>query len=84
MLWRGGSLEEVAGADVLDTLNEYEIVAVQLAMAHGRVTTKGLADRAGKGNKLCAWTLRGLVERQILVWHGASPNDPSQHYTIAE
>lgn len=84
MLWRGGSLEEVVGTDVLDTLNEYEIAAVQLVMAHGRVTTKGLADRIGKGNKLCARTLRGLVDRQILVWHGSSPNDPSQHYTLAK
>lgn len=84
MLWRGGSLEEVVGADALEALNEYEIVAVQLAMAHGRVTTKGLADRTGKGSKLCSRTLRGLADKQILAWHGTAPNDPSQHYTLAK
>ncbi|WP_371807463.1 ATP-binding protein [Adlercreutzia sp. ZJ141] len=84
MLWRGGSLEEVVGVDALETLNEYEIAAVQLAMAHGRVTTKGLAERTGKGSKLFTRTLRGLVDKQILVWHGTAPNDPSQHYTLVK
>lgn len=70
------SLEASVGADELEGLNEYEIAAMQMSMARGRVTTKELGEHIDKGPTLCGRTLKGLAEgRGLLTWHG-STHDP--------
>lgn len=77
------TLETSVGEDVMDGLNGYEIVAVQLTMNRGRVSTKELRDHIEKGNSLCARILKGLASKGVLEWHGSSTHDPSQYYTLA-
>lgn len=78
------SLEASVGADELEGLNEYEVAAMQMAMSRGRVTTKELGERIGKGPTLCARTLKGLAnDKGLLTWHGSSTHDPSQYYSLS-
>ena len=77
------TLEASIGQDVMEGLNPYQISAVQLAMGRGRVTTKELGERIGKGSSLCARTLKELAAMGILEWHGSSTHDPSQYYTLS-
>ncbi len=83
MLRQFDTLEETIGQDVMEGLNPYQISTVQLAMGKGRVTTKELGERIGKGGSLCARTLKELSGMGILEWHGSSTHDPSQYYTLA-
>lgn len=82
MLKQFDTLEASIGNGLLDSLNEYEIAAVRLVVNRGRVTTKALADYTGRSISLCARTLKGLANKNILVWHGSSKNDPAQYYSI--
>ena len=83
VLRRFDTLETSVGRDVMEGLNPYQISAVQLAMGKGRVTTKELGERIGKGSSLCARTLKELASMGILEWHGSGTHDPSQYYTLA-
>lgn len=77
------SLESAVGEETLAGLNEYELAAMQIAMGTGRVTTKALGARIGKGPTLCSRTLKGLSgEKGLLVWHGTGTHDPSQYYSL--
>ncbi len=73
------SLKDKVGAEGLASLNEYGLVAMRYVMSNGSVTAKALAGRTGKSASLCARTIKDLVEKGILKWHGSSKNDPSQH-----
>lgn len=77
------SIGASVGRGSLKGLNKYEITAIQIAMARGRVTTKTLGEAIGKGSSLCARTLKSLCgEKKLLEWHGSGPHDPSQFYTV--
>ena len=54
------------------------------SFASGRVTTKELAEEIDEGSTLCSKVLRGLVKKSLLEWHGTSPNDPRQYYSLTE
>lgn len=64
------------------SLNEYEVSAMQYVYSKSRVTTRELSSFIGKGSTLCAKTLKGLVSKGLLAWHGSSANDPSQYYSL--
>ena len=76
------TLENRFGKDVLDSLNEYEIAAVQLAYSKSKVTRKDLIAYLQRSPKFASATLRGLVDKGILVWHGASIKDSHQYYSL--
>ncbi|MBE6470059.1 MAG: BlaI/MecI/CopY family transcriptional regulator [Coriobacteriaceae bacterium] len=50
--------------------------------ARGKVTVKQLSEHLGRSTKFARSTLRGLVGKGILSWHGSGPKDPSQHYSF--
>ena len=79
---RREALEDKLPKGALSKLNEYELAAIRLAFASGRVTTKELAEEIDKGSTLCSKVLRGLVKKSLLEWHGTSPNDPRQYYSL--
>ena len=70
-------------AGVIDDLSDNEIIAVQYACNRGSITTKDLVALTGKGSRTAGAVLKGLDIKGILVWHGTSPNDPTQYYTLA-
>lgn len=76
------TLESHIGKDVLESLNEYEIAAVQLAYSEKKVTRKRLAEHLGRSVKLSSSTLHGMVDKGILEWHGSSSSDPRQYYSL--
>lgn len=75
-------IESAAGHGTYETLNEYEIAALQYVYSRGKISTKELASLIGKGSTLCSKTLKGLVDKGVLAWHGTSANDPSQFYSL--
>ena len=62
---RREALEDKLPKGALSKLNEYELAAIRLAFASGRVTTKELAGEIHKGSTLCSKVLRGLVKKAI-------------------
>ncbi len=77
-------IEDTLGEETLKTLNEYEIHAVQLAYTKSKVTRRDLANRIDRSPKTCSEILHGLVDKGVLEWHGSSPRDPRQFYTLVQ
>lgn len=75
---------DAVGIEKYDSLNEYEVAAVQYVYLRGKITTKILSEQLDRGSTLCSKILKGLVEKNILTWHGTSSNDPSQYYSLPE
>lgn len=78
------SIVDAVGVEKYDSLNEYEVAAVQYVYLRGKITTKILSEQLDRGSTLCSKILKGLVEKNILTWHGTSSNDPSQYYSLPE
>lgn len=68
--------------DAIEDLSAEEISALQFAYMHGNITTRQLAFLLRRGNTYASKLLKGLTRKDLLVWHGNSTTDPSQHYTL--
>ena len=77
------ALHDRISTEILSSLGEYELIAVQAAYAKGRISPKELAGRIERSQRSATRVLKGLAGREIMEWHGTSINDPSQYYTIA-
>lgn len=82
VLRREDSIAKAVGQAEYDSLNEYEIAAIQYVYGKGRISTKILSSFIGKSSMVSSRTLKGLVEKGMLEWHGSSSNDPSQYYSL--
>lgn len=82
VLRRQDRVESLVGQKMYETLNKYEIAALQYVYAHGKIQAKDLVSIIGKGPTLCSKTLKKLAEMGILEWYGTSPNDPSRFYSL--
>ena len=80
---RSEALEDRLSAEAIASLGDYELAAVRLAFTNGKVTARGLAEHIGRDRRTASRVLGKLIgERGLLEWHGSSPNDPRQFYTI--
>lgn len=80
---RSEALEDRVSPEAIALLGEYELAAVRLAFTNGRVTARELAEHIGRDRRTASRLLGKLVgEGGVLEWHGSSPNDPRQFYTI--
>ncbi|MCH3967837.1 MAG: putative DNA binding domain-containing protein [Atopobiaceae bacterium] len=79
---RKEALDDRLSEEVMSSLGEYELAAVQLAFANGHVTTRELAGRIGRSTRSASKALKDLASRGILHWHGSSRNDPAQRYSL--
>ncbi len=76
------NLRDRVSNDLYGTLSEYEREALQYVFGRGRANVAGLANHMGRSVKVARKTLKSLVDKGLLVWHGTSTNDPSQYYTL--
>lgn len=80
---RSEALEDRLSAEAIASLGDYELTAVRLAFTNGKVTARGLAEHIGRDRRTASRVLGKLIgEEGLLEWHGSSPNDPRQFYTI--
>ena len=80
---RREALDDKLSSESLATLSEYELAAVRLAFANGRVTAAELAEHIGRSKRTAIRVLKGLAgEAGIFEWHGSGPNDPWQFYAL--
>ncbi len=80
---RSETLEDRLSAEAIASLGDYELTAVRLAFTNGKVTARGLAEHIGRDRRTASRVLGKLIgEEGLLEWHGSSPNDPRQFYTI--
>lgn len=80
---RSEALEDRVSPEAIALLGEYELAAVRLAFTNGKVTARELAEHIGRDRRTASRLLGKLVgEGGLLEWHGSSPNDPRQFYTI--
>lgn len=82
VLRRGDSMAEEFGSTEFEALNEYEMAAMQYVYANGQVTVKDLAKHLNRSVKVSRSSLKSLVEKRMLVWHGSNVKDPSQFYSL--
>ncbi len=76
------SLADRVGGDLYEGLSAYEREALQYVFGRGHANVAGLAEYMGRSVKVSRSTLKSLVEKGLLVWHGTSAKDPSQYYTL--
>lgn len=76
------ALDSRFSREVLEGLNEYELVALQIALVRGRVTTRELSAHIGRSSRTASVALKSLVAKKVLSWHGTSSNDPAQYYSL--
>jgi ATP-dependent DNA helicase RecG len=76
------TMENALGQEALESLNENEMAAMRYVYARGQVSTKALAEYIGRSDKFARKTLRGLVSKNLLIWHGTSSKDSKQHYSL--
>lgn len=80
---RSEALEDQASPEVISSLSEYELAAVRLAFANGKVTARELAAHIERDRRTASRVLSKLTkDDELLEWHGSSPNDPKQFYTM--
>ena len=82
VLRQSDTVSSIVGEEAYRALSEPELSAVQIVYARGKVTVKQLSEHLGRSVKVSRSTLRGLVDKNILSWHGSGPNDPSQYYSF--
>lgn len=82
VLRQSDTVSGIVGEDAYRALTEPELPAVQIVYARGKVTVKQLSEHLGRSAKFARSTLRGLVGKGILSWHGSGPKDPSQYYSF--
>ena len=81
---RREALEDRLSPESMAPLGEYELAAVRLAFANGKVTAAELAEHIGRGQRTATRVLKGLSkDGGLLEWHGSSATDPNQFYTLA-
>ena len=78
-------LQEGENANVADDrtegLTDRELAILQIESEEGRVTTKIVVAKLGISRQTAANALKNLESKKVLVWHGASRNDPQQYYS---
>lgn len=77
------AIESLVSQETLDSLSEYELMAVQAAYARGKILPKDFASLIGRSQRSATRVLKGLASRGVLQWHGTSTNDPSQYYALS-
>lgn len=80
---RSEALEDKMSSEAIASLGEYELAAIRLAFANGKVTARELAAHIGRDRRTANRVLSKLIEDGgLLEWHGSSPTDPRQFYKI--
>ena len=80
---RREALDDKLSSESLAMLGEYELAAVRLAFANGKVTAAELAGHIGRGQRTATRILKGLSgDGGLFEWHGSSATDPNQFYTL--
>ncbi|MBM6779901.1 hypothetical protein H6A16_10440 [Collinsella tanakaei] len=82
VLRQSDTVSGIVGEEAYRTLSGHELSAVQIVYVRGGVTVKQLSEHLGRSVKAARSTLRGLVDKGVLSWHGSGPNDPSQYYSF--
>ena len=82
---RREALEDRLSPESMALLGEYELAAVRLAFANGKVTAAELAGHIGRGQRTATRVLKGLSkDGGPLEWRGSSATDPNQFYALAQ
>lgn len=84
VLRRGDAVIGEIGEEAFQSLNEYELAAVQYVYGKGKTTVSDLSKHLGRSVNVARKTLKDLTKKDILAWHGTSQNDPSQYYSLIE
>lgn len=70
--------------ELYSQMSDTEKTALRLVAEQGRVTTALLATQAEVSKLTATRTLKGLVDKNILVWRGRNKTDPAQYYEAIE
>lgn len=68
--------------EMLNNLNEYEITIVQYLINNKSINVNATKSLINKGETFSKKQLKHLEEIGLIIWHGSSKKDPTQHYTL--
>ena len=68
--------------EMLSNLNEYEITIVQYLINNKSINVNTTKKLINKGETFSKKQLKHLEEIGLIIWHGSSKKDPTQHYTL--
>lgn len=64
------------------TLNKNEVTILQYLYENEMITVKIASEILDRSKELSRRILKSLEQKNILTWHGLSPKDPTQYYTL--
>lgn len=76
------SLEQRVSKEVMGSLNDYELSALQMAYTKKHITVREVAAQIGRSVPTARRVLLSLRDKGILQWHGMSSHDRSQYYSL--
>ncbi|NBI12285.1 ATP-dependent DNA helicase RecG [[Haemophilus] felis] len=75
-------IEKILTEDLMDTLSQYEILVLQHLYTNKTISVKVVKEILNRSHITASRILKGLEQKGILTWHGLSPKDPTQYYTL--
>lgn len=75
-------IEEIFTQDIMATLNKNEVTILQYLYENEMITVKIASEILDRSKELSRRILKSLEQKNILTWHGLSPKDPTQYYTL--
>ncbi|PTQ84183.1 ATP-dependent DNA helicase RecG [Trichococcus patagoniensis] len=75
-------LDEYMGNLNFDILDRAETTVVAYLYNNETITVKETAELLGKSTGYSRILLRKLLEKKLVVWHGTTPKDPTQYYSL--
>lgn len=70
------------GADIMQSLNEYELKIIQYLMANESINVKKTKELLGRADTLSRKQLTSLLQKNLIEWHGTNKSDPNQYYSL--
>lgn len=76
-------LRKLIDENIFNSLTESEFLIIHYMFNMGvNMNTRTAAQVINKGSTFCRKTLKTLERKGLLEWHGSSPTDSTQYYTL--
>lgn len=77
-------LDEYMGNLNFDNLDRSETTIIAYLYNHDRITVKETAELLGKSTGYSRALLRKMLNKKLVAWHGTTPKDPTQYYSLED
>lgn len=68
--------------ELMSTLTINELAIVHYMYLNERISVKTAAEVLGRSKEIARRVLKSLQNKNVLIWHGLHPKDPTQFFTL--